>query len=64
MREGEYKCRVVKMHLTLWYQQQYTYSYTYLPHGNHKPKIYNTYTHKKKKESKYNSKDSHHITRE
>ena len=35
------------------------------PHGNHKPKIYNRYTHtKKKKESKRSIKYSHQIIRE
>ena len=33
-------------------------------HGNHKPKINNRNTHKTKKESKHNTKDSHQITRE
>ena len=28
------------------------------PHGNHKPRIYNRYTKKIKKESKHNTKDS------
>ena len=36
----------------------------YKPHGNLKLKIYNRYTHKKRKVSKYNTKDSHHIIRE
>ena len=31
---------------------------------NHKPKIYNRYTHEKRNESKYNTKDSHQITKE
>ena len=34
------------------------------PHGNHKPKIYNIYSHKKGKESKHGIKDSHQIIRE
>ena len=33
-------------------------------HGNHKPKIYNIYSHKKEKESKHSIKDSHQIIRE
>ena len=34
------------------------------PHGNCKPKIYNRYAQKKKKQSKHNTKDSYQITRE
>lgn len=36
----------------------------YKPHSYHKAKIYNRYTYTKGKESKYNTKDSHKITKE
>ena len=40
MRRMECKCRVVKMHLNLRDDQL-----IYMYHGNHKPNIYNRYTH-------------------
>ena len=57
VRGGEYKCNVVKMHLKLRDQQLKTIICmyrdntinVYKPHGNHKPKIYNVYTHKNDK---------------
>ena len=49
------------MHLLLRDQQLKIITYIqiviYKPHGNHKPQIYNTYTHKK--EFKCDTKDSH-----
>ena len=38
--------------------------FLYEPHGTNKPKIYNRYTQKKRKEFKHNTKDIHQITRE
>ena len=32
------------------------------PHGKHKMKSYNRYTHKKKRESKHNTEVSHQLT--
>ena len=78
MRGGEYKCKIVKIHLKLRDQQLkammyiYRYRYKYInidnidiykPHGNHKPKICNIYNTKKRRGSRYNTKDSHQITR-
>ena len=59
------------MHSNLRDQQRKIIIYIYIhtqistckPHSNHKPKIYDTHT-KKKKESKYNIKDSLQIRRE
>ena len=42
----------------------YNKSYYTVNPLNHKPKIYNRYTHKKKKESKHNTEDGHQITKE
>ena len=48
VRRGEYKCRVVKMHLKLRYQQLKTITYIdQLLYGNHK--LYKKYTHTHKK---------------
>ena len=61
MRAGEYKCWIFEMHLKLRDQQLKTIIYINIctsilkSHGNHKPKIYNRYTYKKKKESKNNT---------
>ena len=51
MRRGEYKFRILEMHLKLRDQQLKTILYIYIPkpHGNHKTKIYNRYTHTKEK---------------
>ena len=43
-RRGRYKCRILEMSLQLRDQQLRT-----IPHGNHKPKLYNRYTHKSEK---------------
>ena len=52
-RGGEKKCRVVKMHLKLRSQQLkksciHIWIGIYKLHGDHKPKIYNRYIHKKR----------------
>lgn len=46
-------------------KQSYMYIQTAIqkPHGNHKSKVYNTYTHKKENRITHNTKDSHQITR-
>ena len=53
MTGGEYKWRIFKIHLELRDQQLKTIMYIETaipkPHDNHKPKIYNRYTHKKRK---------------
>ena len=53
VRGGEYKGRIFKMHLKLRDQQPKSSIYIQTPipkpHGNHKPKISNRYTHKKEK---------------
>ena len=55
MRRGEYKCRILEMHLKLRDQQLKTtfciYIYTAIskPNGKCKPENYNRYTHKKEK---------------
>ena len=55
MRGGDYKCRAVKMCLKLRDQQLKTITQIdrqidrQIPHGKHKPKIYNRYTHTKEK---------------
>ena len=57
---GEWKWRVVKIHLNLRGEQPkiiiyaiyiiYVYKFMiFKPHGNYKPKIYNRYTYKKEK---------------
>ena len=69
MRGREYKCRVVKMHLKLRDQQLKTIMHLYrwlyknlMLTTNQKPVI--DIRTKKKKESRYNTKDSHQIMRE
>ena len=69
MRGGEYKCRVFKMHLKLRDQQLKTIMHLYrwlyknlMLTTNQKPVI--DIRTKKKKESRYNTKDSHQIMRE
>ena len=53
IKEGENKCRVLKMHLKLRGRQLKTVTYIqisiYKPLGIHTPKIYNIYTHKRKR---------------
>ena len=63
VREGEYKARIFEMHLKLREQQLITimcFLQTAISksHDNHRPKIYNRYTHKKEKEVKHNTKNS------
>ena len=67
MRRGEYKCRILEMHLKLKDQQLKTilFIYTLLDQNlmvtaNLKSTI-DTHT-KRKKESKHNTKVNHHIT--
>ena len=70
MRGGEYKYRSVKTDLKLRDQQLKTIMYIKRDfciklHGNHKPKIYDRYTHKEeKKNPNAILKMSHQITRE
>ena len=67
MRRGGYKCRTLQMNLQLREQQLNTISYTYrLLHQNfrtaNQKSTIDTQTNKKNK-LKYNTKDSHQITR-
>ena len=69
MKRGGYKCRTLEMHLQLRDQQLKTISYMYRSlyqnfriTTNQKSTI-NTHTNKKN-QHKYNTKDSHHTTRE
>ena len=69
VRRGEYKCRILEIHLKLRDQQLKTILYIYrLLHQDLMATINQkstTDTHKKKKKQpKHNSKDSHQITRE
>ena len=65
MRGGEYKCRLVKMHLKVRYQQlkinihicTYIHTYIYLMITTNQKSIIDIHT-KKEKESKYNTKQS------
>ena len=59
VRGGEQKWGVVKMHLKSRDQQLKIITHThsvymaiYKPHGNHKPKTYNTYTYKKRERNR------------
>ena len=69
VRRGQYKCRILKTHLKLRDQQPKTILYIYrLVYQNimvtTNQKLQQIHTHKKKKQSKHNTKDSHKITRE
>ena len=65
---AEYEHRILERHLKLKDQQLkiilFTQTANIKTSWQHKPKNYNRYTHKKKKQPKHNIKDSHQITRE
>ena len=69
VRRGEYKCRILEMHLRLRDHQLKTILYIYrllyknLMVTTDQKSTIDTHT-KKKKQSKHNSKDSHQIARE
>ena len=69
MRRGEYKCRILEMHLKLRDQQLKTIFFIYrLLYQNHMVTVKQKSTldihTKKKKKSKHNTKNSHQIIRE
>ena len=69
MRRGEYKCRILKRHLKLIYQQLKMILHIYNGmskfHGKQKMKnVQQTQTLKKEKQSKYYTKYSNRISRE
>ena len=70
VRRGQYKCRILEMHLKLKqsciYRERETA--TSKPYGNHKPKIYNRHTHthtqKKAIQTQHSRQSPNHKRRE